>query len=171
MWKKKRNRDQLPSYPSKRRVSISIFCILLENNLYCVIVRFGCIGVLVLSDFLSTIFLYSIFHSEFLRDCLRQWTYLTLREPLQSWCYLCVIVVALFNCNCDRVCFLHNTPLTATEPASLPNHPMITRLRDGTSRPKPFPNYKLYFFTKHPLLALHTTTIIADLPSAPTRFS
>jgi hypothetical protein len=50
------------------QVCISVFCILLENNLYCVIVRFGCIEVLGLSDFLSTIFLYSIFHSKFLHD-------------------------------------------------------------------------------------------------------
>jgi hypothetical protein len=31
--------------------------------------------------------------------------YLTLRELLKSWCYLCVIVVVIFNRNYDCVCF------------------------------------------------------------------
>jgi hypothetical protein len=48
------------------------FVFSLGNNLYYAIVRFGCIGVLGLNDFLSTIFLYSIFHSEFFGDRLSQ---------------------------------------------------------------------------------------------------
>jgi hypothetical protein len=59
----------------------------------------------------------------------------------------------------------------ATPAAPLPTHPMTTRLRDGTRRSKPFPNYKLYSSTKHPLLALHTSATSADLPPTPTRFS
>jgi hypothetical protein len=48
---------------------------------------------------------------------------------------------------------------------------MTTRLKDGTRRPKSFSNYKLYSSTKHPLLALHTTANLADLPPTPTKFS
>jgi hypothetical protein len=76
------NRHRIPA-KEEEFVFLS-FVLSFENNLYCVIVRFGCIGVLDLSDFLCIIFLYSIFHSEFLCDRLRRWTYLTLREPLKS---------------------------------------------------------------------------------------
>jgi hypothetical protein len=48
-----------------------------------------------------------------------------------------------------------------------PSHPMITRSRDGTSCPKSFPDFKLYYSTKHPFIALHSTT----LPPTPTRVS
>lgn len=36
---------------------------------------------------------------------------------------------------------------------------MTTRSRDGTRCPKSFPDFKLYYFTKHPFVALHSTTL------------
>jgi hypothetical protein len=63
-----------------------------------------------------------------------------------------------------------STPPTS-EPPVVPTHPMITKLRDGTRMSKPFPNYKLYYSTRHPLLALHTQASLADLPPTPSRFS
>jgi hypothetical protein len=57
--------------PAKEEFVFLSFVSLLGNNLYCVTVRFMCIGVLDLRDFLSTIFVYFIFHSEFFRDRLR----------------------------------------------------------------------------------------------------
>jgi hypothetical protein len=59
----------------------------------------------------------------------------------------------------------------ALEHISPPTHPLTTKLRDGTRRPKPFTNYKLYYSTKHPLLALHTTSTFTNLPHSPIRFS
>jgi hypothetical protein len=61
-------------------------------------------------------------------------------------------------------------PLSESEPV-ISHHPMTTKLQDGTRRPKTFPNYKLYFSTKHPLMALHSHVPSSDLPSTPTRFS
>jgi hypothetical protein len=58
-----------------------------------------------------------------------------------------------------------------SEPPTLPIHPMTTRLKDGTRKSKPFPNYKLYFSSRHPLLALHTKASLANLPPTPTCFS
>jgi hypothetical protein len=69
------NRHLFP-LSSKRRVCIFVFCILLVNNLYYVIVRFGCIEALGSEGL----------HNEFLCDCFRQWMYFILREPLKSWC-------------------------------------------------------------------------------------
>jgi hypothetical protein len=68
---------------------------------------------------------------------------------------------------------LQNTSLSSTDPHSFPpqnpnpSHPMITRSRDGTCCPKSFADFKLYYSTKHPFIALHSTT----LPSTPTRVS
>jgi hypothetical protein len=48
------NRHRIPA-KEEEFVFLS-FVFSFKNNLYCMIVRFGCIGVLGLSDFLSTIF-------------------------------------------------------------------------------------------------------------------
>jgi hypothetical protein len=48
-------------------------------------VRIGCIGALGLSGFLTLLFPCThLLIVDFLWDCLRQWTYLNLREPLKS---------------------------------------------------------------------------------------
>jgi hypothetical protein len=74
------NRHRIPA-KEEDFVFVS-FVISFENNLYCVIMRFWYIRILGLSNFLCAIFLFFIFHSEFFRDHLRQWTYFTLREPV-----------------------------------------------------------------------------------------
>jgi hypothetical protein len=71
------------------------------------------------------------------------------------------------------------SPIPATAPISSPiqahvpvsHHPMTTRFQDGTRIPKSFPNYKLFFSTKHPLMALHSHVTLSNLPPTPTRFS
>ena len=56
-------------------------------------------------------------------------------------------------------------------PTTIPHHHMTTRLQAGTQKPKPFPNYKLYFSTKHPLMALHSKFTTSELPLTPTKYS
>ena len=65
---------------------------------------------------------------------------------------------------------LLTVPLTPT-PTYILHHPMTTRVQDGTRKPKPFPNYKLYFSTKHPLMALHSQSPSYDLSLTPTKYS
>jgi hypothetical protein len=59
----------------------------------------------------------------------------------------------------------------APAPTSIPHHHMTTRLQAGTQKPKSFPNYKLYFSTKHPLMALHSKLTNSELPPTPTKYS
>jgi hypothetical protein len=47
------------------------------------------------------------------------------------------------------------------------SHPMVTRSKVGIQCPKTFPDYHVYYSTKHPLYALHTTTI----PTEPSSFT
>jgi hypothetical protein len=50
-------------------------------------------------------------------------------------------------------------------------HPMITRSQDGTRQPKTFSPYKLFSFTKHHFMALHSHLSFTTLPLTPSRFS
>jgi hypothetical protein len=63
-------------------------------------------------------------------------------------------------------------PATTTfQPAEpIPSHPMTIRSKAGITQPKKFSGFKLYSSTKHPLLALPSTTM-QPLPTPPSRFS
>ncbi|GMY25599.1 uncharacterized mitochondrial protein AtMg00820-like [Fagus crenata] len=60
----------------------------------------------------------------------------------------------------------HNDLTDTTEPPQSTHH-MTTRTRTGTTRPKDFSDYHLFYFTKHPLKAFHTLNI----PSEPTCYT
>ena len=66
---------------------------------------------------------------------------------------------------------ISSAPESTPSLTPLPHHSMTTRLQDGTRKPKTFPNYKLYFSTKYPLMALHSNLSPSALPPTPTRFS
>jgi hypothetical protein len=48
--------------------------------------------------------------------------------------------------------------------AHVPTHSMMTRTRDGTIKPKSFSEFKLYYSTKHHLLAFHSIMVPSCLP-------
>lgn len=63
----------------------------------------------------------------------------------------------------------HNNPsppLLASAEFTQPSHPMITQAQAGTSRPKSFLGYQLYYSSKHPIMAFHTPL----LPTEPNTF-
>lgn len=90
-WEREWNRAAV--CPSKREVYPFVLSFG-EESLLCE--SKGVLRLWVLSDFLFTI-LYSIFDSEYFCDCLRFWTYFTLRDHVNFWCSWVIVLSYLLQ--------------------------------------------------------------------------
>jgi hypothetical protein len=54
------------------------------------------------------------------------------------------------------------TPSLDVSPPMAPQHPIQTRCQTGSLNPKSFPNYQLFYSTKHPIRALHLVLTVFE---------
>lgn len=86
--REKKDRKRAVVCPGKKEVCTFVFSFVFSVGEKSLLYdsEIWCIELWVLSFFSLHYFFIPSLVSEFLHDCLRTWTYLTLREPCEFWC-------------------------------------------------------------------------------------